>query len=237
MSISMYFGSPGCGKTTTAVRLLLKERPNYEQTFANFSCEACDVDNVELDGLGETWTFQPHSLICIDESGIEYNSRHYKSFPHSLIRWYKKHRHFECDVAFFSQSWNDTDKIIRDLCTNLYYVVKFGAFTMVRRVHKRVTVDKNTEQIIDGFRMSSLLYLLFYPLKPILRLFIPSFADVDVFYRPLYYSYFDTLEKEELPYKYIVTEKKHIPSPASNCFQAILTRFGLDQLKGKTKRG
>lgn len=237
MSISMYFGSPACGKTTTAVRLLLKERKHYEQTYANFSCEACDIDNVELDGLGEDWTFPPNSLICIDESGIEYNSRHYKSFPHSLIRWYKKHRHFECDVAFFSQSWNDTDKIIRDLCTRLFYVQKIGPFTLIQRVHKRVRVDKNTEQIIDGFRMSSLLYLLFYPLKPILRFIVPSFADVDIYYRPIYYSYFDTLEREELPLAYVVTEKKHISTPFFKCLQAIQTRLGFDRLRGTTNRG
>lgn len=207
MSIIMYFGSPGCGKTTTATRLLFKERKRYNRTLANFSCKACDVDSVDLDGLG-TWTFPEGSLVCIDESGIEYNSRSFKTFPKSAIRWFKKHRHYSVDVAFFSQSWEDTDKIIRDLSATLIYVMKLGSFTVLRRVHKRVTVDRNTDQIIDGYRMTNILWLLLYPLKPILRFVIPPLNDVEIFFRPLYYKYFDTLEREELPVKYGDTPRR-----------------------------
>lgn len=203
--IEMYFGSPGCGKTTTACYLLSKRRKAYKQTYANFSCGVCDIDNVDLTGLGD-WTFPEHSFICVDESGIEYNSRSYKTFPKSAIRWYKKHRHHKCDVAFFSQSWEDTDKIIRNLCDRLFYCTKFACFTLVRRVYKRVKVDKNTEQIIDGYKMCSLLFLLLYPFKPVLKYFIPTLNDLIVIFRPRYYKYFNTYESENLPVKYEIVK-------------------------------
>ena len=119
--ITVYFGSPGSGKTTMAVRRLLKERKHYENTFANFETSAADYDNVSLLNLG-TWTFPPNSLIQVDEAGIEYNNRKFKSLPQETIQWFKLHRHYRCDVDVWSQSWDDMDITLRRLADRLYYI-------------------------------------------------------------------------------------------------------------------
>ena len=89
--IRIFFGRPGVGKSTLAVKLgkqAVRERPAY-LNFANTvpGCHTCD-----LEGLG-TWTFKEHSWIGVDESSIEYNNRAFKTMRQYTIAWYKKYRH------------------------------------------------------------------------------------------------------------------------------------------------
>ena len=206
--ISIYFGSPGSGKTTLACREILKAQKAYRYTFANFGCKCADFDDVSLSQLGE-WTFPEDSYIAIDEAGIEYNNRKFKSLSQDTIKWFKLHRHYCCDVSIWSQSWEDMDVTIRRLADRLYYIKRFGPFSLIRRVYKRVTVDDKTEQIIDGYKMVSLLYLLLKPLYYasflcfglgfVLKVIFPKFADVKLVLRRPYYKYFDTHAAPDLP--------------------------------------
>lgn len=193
--ITTYFGSPGCGKTTLAVKMAKKNQKYYDYTFLNFDHKIDNGYIANLDKLGE-WTFPDHSFICIDEAGIEYNSRAYKALPKPAIAWFKKHRHYKCDIAVFSQSWEDMDVTIRRLSDQLWYVYKIGPFTLSRRIYKRVTVDKQTEQIIDGYRMANMLWLLIWFLQLDKGLFVPKFK---LTFRPFYYKYFDSYSKDNIP--------------------------------------
>ena len=195
--ISTYFGNPGCGKTTLAIKMAIKNQKNYDYIFLNFDHLIQNGYIADLNGLGE-WTFPDHSFIAIDEAGIEYNSRAYKSLPKSAIAWFKKHRHYKCDIAVFSQSWEDMDVTIRRLSDELWYLYKIGPFTLSRRIYKRVTVDKQTQQIIDGYRMPSILWLLIWPLQ----LGWPFQKKYTLTYRPFYYKYFDSYSKDNIPVNY-----------------------------------
>lgn len=215
--ITVYFGSPGAGKTTMAVRRILKEKKRYLGTFANFSCTCADVDNVSLEGLGE-WTFPRGSLIEIDEAGIEYNNRKFKSLSQDTIKWFKLHRHYACDIDIWSQSWEDMDITLRRLADRLYYIKRIGPFTMIRRVYKRVTVNKETEQIIDGYKMVHMLYLILKPLYYVSYLLLglgflihaifPAFDEIKLVLRAPYYKYFDTHAAPNLPVRYHLKHRK-----------------------------
>lgn len=214
--ITVYFGSPGSGKTTMAVRRLIKQRKFYDHTFANFETSAAEYDNVSLAGLGE-WTFPPYSLIEIDEAGIEYNNRKYKTLPMETIKWFKLHRHYRCDVDIWSQSWEDMDVTLRRLADRLYYIRRIGPFTMIRRVYKRVTIDQESEQIVDGYKMVHMAYLLLKPLYNlsflvgigfILEQLFPQFNEVQLVWRPTYYKYFDTHSAPVLPLKVFGVPRK-----------------------------
>lgn len=206
--ITVYFGSPGSGKTTMAVRDILKHQKEYAYTFCNFGCTCADFDDVSLDKLGE-WTFPKGSYVAIDEAGIEYNNRKFKTLSQETIKWFKLHRHYCCDISVWSQSWDDMDVTLRRLSDRLYYVKRVGPFTMIRRVYKRVTVNKETEQIIDGYKMVHMLFLLLKPLYYVsfaalglgfvIKAIFPQFDEIQLVLRNPYYKYFDTHAAPELP--------------------------------------
>lgn len=197
--IVTYFGSPGAGKTTLAVKSAIKNQGKYANNFCNFSHTIPGVGVCNFDKLGE-WTFPPNSLIQCDESGIEFNSRAYKSLPKPAIAWFKTHRHFRCDLNVYSQSWEDMDIVIRRLSNELWYIQKIGPWTLSRRVYKRVKIDKNTEQIIDGYRMASPIWLLFWFLQLDFWL-CPFQSRFKLTFRPFYYKYFNTYNTDNLPIK------------------------------------
>lgn len=200
--IRIFFGSPGCGKTTYAAKLAYKLR-HKRKCYLNFEHQIPGAAVCTLDNLGE-WTFPDGSYILIDEAGIEYNNRKFKSLPQHTIAWFKKHRHYRCDVDVFSQSWEDMDVTIRRLADELWYMKKIGPWTLCRRVFQRVMVDENTHQIIDGYKLAHMAWLLFWPLlcilfwpfmvgkRPFLR---PKFK---LTFRPFYYRFFDSWSKDNL---------------------------------------
>lgn len=201
--IRIYFGNIGCGKTTLAVRNFSKEQnlglfsrlkaryfpsmvkpQRYDYYFANFENKLSNFS--DLQKLGQ-WTFPEHTYLIVDEAGIEYNNRKFKSMPQETIAWFKLSRHYKCDVDFISQSWDDIDITIRRLASEYWYVKKLGPFTMLRRVYKRVGIDEVTHQIVD-----------FYEFGKLWRIILGE-INLKIFLRYPYYKYFDSYAKHELP--------------------------------------
>lgn len=194
--IRIYFGNPGCGKTTLACRNAYKiirrykrtKKTKYNHIYANFDNKLTKFS--DMVGLGD-WTFPPHSYIIVDEAGIQYNNRKFKTMSQSLIQWFKLHRHYKCDIDFISQSWEDCDITIRRLADELWYVRKLGPFTLLRKVYKTVEIDENTHQIIDGYKFGKLLpQLLPFPFHR---------THFKIFLRKPYYKYFDSYSTPDTP--------------------------------------
>lgn len=220
--IRIFFGNIGCGKTTLAARMFYKhlrsdarqqrrlfrrrKQPAAEQSkcrydyyFSNFPCELST--ETSLSDLGE-WTFPPHSYVIIDEAGIEYNNRKYKTMKQSLIEWLKLSRHYRCDVDFLSQSWDDIDITVRRLASELWYVRRIGPFTMLRRIYKRVGIDEQTHQIVDFFSFNKLWQIILFG----------KFNDIQIFLRKPYYKYFDSFSTPNTPIKEgLIDVQKNFP--------------------------
>ena len=123
--------------------------------------------------------------VIIDEAGIEYNNRNFKAFPPTAVYWYKYHRHYQCSVDVFSQSYEDMDITLRRLAQN-YYVVKkslLPKFVVCKRIRRKVGIDENTHQIIDHY------YFGF----PIL--------DTKWIFSPPLWKLFNSFSRKELPEK------------------------------------
>ena len=123
--------------------------------------------------------------VIIDEAGIEYNNRNFKSFPQEAVYFYKYHRHYRVSVDVFSQSYEDMDVTLRRLAQNFYVVRRsLVPFCVVaRRIRRRVGVDEHTKQIAD-------LYALGLPVLDTKRIFSP----------PLW-KMFNSYSRRELPRK------------------------------------
>jgi len=195
--IRIYFGSPGCGKTSLIAFFTQKyfkqyhlfkrlyKIPRYDYVLSNVPIiNASPFDVRDLDSFSP----YPRSLLLIDEGGIVYNNRKFKDMPQGTIEFLKLHRHYNCDISVFSQSWEDLDITIRRLCDEIYKVQKIGQFTFTRLIQRRVGIDKETKQIVDQFHQVPLVASPFVP------------AENAFFFRPFYYKFFDSFETPDRPF-------------------------------------
>lgn len=179
--IRIFFGSPGCGKSTFGVKLLYQNKFNCDNKLCNY--EVKDVPYLDTRLLSDHFPL-PNSHVVIDESGICFNNRMYKSLPIGTIEYFKLHRHNKDYVDFFSQSWDDTDITVRRLADEIWYVQKVGPLSFARRIFPFVTIDKETHQIVTGYKTKSA----FWSLLP-----FPFHIRQFMFcWRPSWYKYFDS---------------------------------------------
>lgn len=193
--ISLYFGSPGAGKTTLAARIVYKElrkkKPKYNRVYTNFECVGSYEVKSEDFAVFKPY---PHSLVIIDEAGIDFNNRKYNDLKQSIIEFLKLHRHYQCDIIFLSQSWEDCDITIRRLAEKLIYIKKIGPFTLCRRVRKFVRIDKEKEDVVYGYAFWGMLEWISFILNPII-----FDCPISIFLRSPYYFMFDSYSIIERP--------------------------------------
>lgn len=146
----VYFGAPGSGKSTMACRLALQSLKKGRRVFSNVEIKNC----LELDPRADIGKYDiSNGLVIIDEAGIEYNNREFKSFSQAQNRWFKLYRHARCDIVIFSQSFEDMDKKLR-LLANRYFLVErsiIPKFIRVRQISKKIAVSEIDRQIIDAY--------------------------------------------------------------------------------------
>lgn len=196
--IRVFFGSPGAGKTTLAVAFAKRfKRRGYKSAWLNFEFhdlpKGCYEFSTDLLGY---FTPPEHAYIAIDEAGIDYNNRSYKTMSKEAIRYFKLHRHYAVDIDVFSQSWDDMDVTIRRLANELWHIVRIGPFTACRLVTRYVTVDKDSHQIVDGYKQASK----FAILTSWLSKFCPVFSRKWMLIRRRkYYKHFDSWTRPNIP--------------------------------------
>lgn len=178
--ISVYFGVPGCGKTTFATYLARRDIKHKSKVWSNVPITGTYKLDCNAD-LGKRMIC--NGRIIIDEASVEYNNRNFKAMPQHVIKFFKYHRHYQTAIDVFSQSWDDMDITIRRLAQKLYVLKKsiFPFFIVRRTLGKRIGVDENTKQIIDE-----------YYFVPFSRKYI---------FCPVLWKYFNTLSRDELPEK------------------------------------
>lgn len=192
MSVSRYFGLPGCGKTTTLTMLAKRglSSGRYLHVYGNVQLQLHGYCYVPFDCLG-TYDMSD-SLYLIDEAMVEAGDRDYKNFDKCKLEAFVMHRHYNMDIVLFSQEADGIDKKIRSITDRMYYVKK-GFLTgkwisSIYRIPYKIlwpdskTAGENVGRIIMGYSKPNLLVRIFA-----VRL-----------YRPKYYKYFDSWEHKKL---------------------------------------
>ncbi len=203
--ITGYFGVPGCGKTTLAVRkarkinkcierdkkrikMGLKPLCPYDRVLTNFNCKGCYKLNFNDLGI---YNIQ-NCCIILDELTIDADNRDYKNFKKHSVEFFVYHRHYFNDIFYYTQNFNAVDKKIRDLTHSLFFVKKsmlpfFSLFTKAKRIFRTIDINEYTKEIVNGYRFPNFF-------ENILDcLFIIRLGEIC--FRPLYYKDFNSFNQ------------------------------------------
>lgn len=190
--ISLYFGLPGCGKTTMLCYLAKKNMQRYLHIYGNIPVALPGYTYIDNDCIGNYDLGD--SLILIDEGTLFADSRSYKSFPPELTSFFLLHRHWKCDIIIFTQGWDALDKRIRVITDRVYYVYKgplLGKWiTRWYPIPYGIIIpDKKDDseklgEIVQGYCKPGFFRRLFFSGR---------------LFRPRYYKYFDSWDHPALP--------------------------------------
>ena len=184
------FGKKGSGKST----LLTKYALDYLKRGWNvYSTEYCPgTYHISPKDVGYAY-FPPHSVIIVDEVGMIWDNRNFKSFPEPVRDYFKLQRHYKHVVILASQTF-DVDKKIRDLADEMYLVTKqFRIFSYAKKILRETVLLKSTATQGGDSRISEDLVfdslLLFWA------------GSRKLTYIPRYTKYFNSFKTPELPRK------------------------------------
>lgn len=120
----IYFGKPGCGKTTKIVADAIKAHKSgiYENIYSNIPIDLPYVTYIKNEYIGKYQL--ENGLLLIDEGTVFADSREYKNFKKELSDFFMLHRHYKVDCRLYCQKYNGIDLKIRNLCTGLFYMYK-----------------------------------------------------------------------------------------------------------------
>lgn len=193
--VSGYFGLPGCGKTTFLAKMATQElrrirhgKSKYNKVLTNFYCVGCY--KFDFKQLGSYLI--EDALILIDEITLYADSRDFKTFSHKIKEFFLMHRHYNNDIVYFTQHYNNVDKKIRDITFELWFVStgRFLPISKAKRIFRTLDICEQTHEIVNGYRFAKFMDLIFG--KCTKRCF-----------RPRWYKYFDSFEADrsqsELP--------------------------------------
>lgn len=158
----MVFGKKGSGKTTflakTAYQYLKKGYPVYSTE------RVPGVIQFDVSNIGYM-TFPENSVILIDEVGMIWDNRNFKSFRPEVRDYFKYQRHEKHIVYLFSQTF-DVDIKLRNLTDAMYLCTcHFGWLSIARKIKRSIVLVQpqgdSESRIADNLEFEPLLFSLF----------------------------------------------------------------------------
>lgn len=218
--IKCYFGVPGVGKSTVLVREYKKNKRRYDHIYT-INIQIKGVEMISMHDL-EKYKFR-NTLILWDEITMDADNRSFKSFSSDLRDFFILHRHLGCDIIYATQNFENVDKKVRDLTSELWYMSKsvvpfLKLFTTSKRIYRQININEHTSELTLGYRFCNFLE----------SIFVSNFKLV---LRPLYYKYFDTHDELSLKDRVLYEErnkKEDSCSIFSDTLDGILQFFDSD---------
>lgn len=185
----LYFlwGKKGSGKSSLLIKLMYRYAKEGFVVYTNMTdCLFPQARIIDLKMLGD-FIPPPKSFIALDEVGMEYDNRKFKTFKDSVRDFYKLQRHYKVVVAMASQSW-DVDLKIKSLVDEFYLVSSFGPLSVARRIVKKIGL------LEAGQNQES---------RPVENLKFASFLSWHFTWLPKWSKFFDSFDappKPAIPY-------------------------------------
>lgn len=234
MSVSLFFGLPGSGKTTILTYLALKaiKSARYEHVWTNADINIPGVINIPNEAIGKYYL--ANGLLLIDEATLFADSRAYKTFDQGKLEYFLLHRHYNVDIVLFTQQWDGVDRKIRVITDRVYYVYKTPLtkrwFSNFYRIPYGIVIPdpkkgsgEKLGEIIQGYS------------KP--PLYVRLFATR--VYRPPLYKYYDSWQQkpmEALPARFQPYAEDEFTKPIFKRYCRSMRKLGKMHKKLKRKK-
>lgn len=207
--IKCYFGVPGCGKTTQLTKIAIKElkkralgRSKYKNIYTiNFQCSGCI--HITWDDLAKYKIYD--SLILIDEITMDADNRKFKTFTDAHRDFFILHRHLGLDIIYATQNYENVDKKIRDVTSDLWYMSKsvvplLSNFTSSKKIYRKININEHTSELVLGYRFCNFIEFIFA-------------RNFELTFRPFTYKYFDSYDELSLEDRPVYTNNKYALIP------------------------
>lgn len=182
----MIYGKKGAGKTTYLTRMSIKFNRDGWHVFSN--TEIFGTYKLNTDWIGR-FDFPEKSVLLLDEVGMIWDNRNFKSFPSEVRDFFKLQRHKRVYVIMASQSF-DIDKKLRDLTDEMFLLQNlFNVFTVAKKINKYQTISNqdNNDNSNDSISCLTETYK------------FSSFFSWQWIYNPRYFKFFNSFESVKLP--------------------------------------
>ena len=162
----MVFGKKGSGKTTFIVKMTHKYLKKGFRVYSTVPVPGAYLFDVSKIGFCD---FPPESVIFIDEVGMIWDNRNFKSFKTEVRDYFKLQRHYRHTVYLFSQSF-DVDIKLRNLTDSMYLIKNYlNVISVARRVNRSITIvhpsGEGESRIADDMDFAPLLAFWAFPIR------------------------------------------------------------------------
>ncbi len=183
---NLYFGRPGSGKSTFLAKIAYLSAKKNNDVYSNVAIDGCYM--IDRRDIGHY--DYGNALVLYDEASLDgFDNRDYKTNfrDEDKLEYLKKGRHYGTKFIWSNQGFDELDKKIRTLTTQLWLVTPLGPFSVARRVRKDVGSSKDGDDIVDRYKFPSVFSIIF------------NRHCIQLCYRKRYYHMFDSYDKRDLP--------------------------------------
>lgn len=215
--LTLVFGKKGSGKTTFLTKKAVQYMRMGKTVYSTVYIPGAHMFDVQQIG---SYTFPPESVVFVDEVGMVWDNRNFKSFRPEVRDWFKLQRHYHVMVWLFSQA-TDIDIKLRMLMDEMYLCTCHMNFLSVaRKIRRSITIVHPSgdaeARIADDIEFVPVWYSLFGA-KSAVFTYIPNWV-----------KYFDSFDAPELPL--VDSEFQQVPDFLSGYYQQSSLRRRLFQV-------
>lgn len=176
------FGKKGAGKSCYMVREMLKHLKKGWLVYTDMS--DCNIPGIRIIDGKDLSAFAPeyHSCLFLDEVGISFDNRNFKSFDSGLRDFFKFQRKYKCKIYMNSQAF-DVDKKIRDVTDSMILQTSIlDCISISRPIKRTVTLTEPSAEAES--RIAD-------------RLVFEPIWNWHFYWMPHYFKYFDSFAAPE----------------------------------------
>lgn len=178
------FGKKGAFKSTSMVREMLIHQKKGWNIYTDM--QDCIVPGVRVFDIRDLGKFipPPNSVLFLDEVGITYDNRNWKSFPPEVRDFFKYQRKYKCKVFMNSQAF-DIDPKIRALVDSMILQTSIlDCISISRPIKRSITLTEPSAEAES--RIAD-------------RLSFARITEWKIRYMPPYFKYFNSFDAPERP--------------------------------------